>query len=101
MPGWLRRAAAWASRSDPAGVRAGDLLDRDLALQALVEGPVDGAHATRSHALEDPEATHDQLAHHSGFSFAAGPPDPSGPATVRALAAPRPTRPGQGSYSRR
>ena len=53
------------------GVGAHDLLDGDLALEALVEGAVDGAHASRSHPLEDPEAPHRQLAHHFSFSFAA------------------------------
>ena len=72
MPGWLRRAAAWASRSDPAGVGAGDLLDGDLALEPLVEGAVDRSHATRPDALEDPEAIHHHLAHHSDLGFAAG-----------------------------
>ena len=39
---------------DASRVRAGDLLDRDLALQPLVEGPVDGAHASRARPARGP-----------------------------------------------
>src|SRR5215211_9259639 len=43
---------------DASGIRASDLLHRDLALKPLVERPVDGSHATRADALEEPEAIH-------------------------------------------
>ena len=49
---------------DPLGLRAGDLLDRHVALEAFVERPVYGAHPPRADPLEDPEALHHQFAHH-------------------------------------
>ena len=51
----------------PGGVGARDLLDRDLALEALVEGAVHRAHAARADPLDAPKAPHDQLAHHSNL----------------------------------
>src|SRR5690606_20156192 len=49
------------------GPRPLDLLDRDLALEALVEGAVDDAHAARADSLEQAEALHHQLSRHTGF----------------------------------
>jgi hypothetical protein len=46
---------------DAIGVGRGDLLDRDLALEALVEGAVDGSHAPRADPVEEPESLHHEL----------------------------------------
>ena len=67
MPGWLRRAAACASRSTRrlprrAGV---DRLDRDGPLEAAVPGLVDDAEAAAADAALDQEAVEDQGADHS------------------------------------
>ena len=74
MPGWLRRAAAWASRSTrPAGLAALlDRLDRDRALEAAVPGLVDDAEAAAADAALDQEAVEYEGADHSTFDFAAG-----------------------------
>ena len=77
MPGWLSRAAACASRRTRPASAAGDLLDRHLALEPLVERPVDGAHAPRADPVENPEPPHDELTHHFRSSFAARSPGPS------------------------
>ena len=69
IAGWLRRAAAWASRSTRPASAPRDLLDGDLALEALVEGAVDRSHATRADALEEAEAIHHHLTYHSGLGF--------------------------------
>jgi hypothetical protein len=59
--GWDRRARAWASRRlralDVGVVAAGaDELDRDLAVELLVVGGVDDAHAAGADAAEHREA---------------------------------------------
>ena len=46
----------------PVGSRGLDLLDRDLALQALVEGLEDRAHAAGADSLSDPEPAHYEFA---------------------------------------
>ena len=87
---------------DAPRVGARDLLHRDLALEALVEGPIDGAHAPRADPVEDPEASHDELTHHSGSSFAADGPDPPGARKASCVCShPAAGLPRQGSYSAR
>ncbi len=46
----------------PVGTRGLDLLDRDLALQTLVEGLEDRAHAAGADSLSDPEPAHYEFA---------------------------------------
>ncbi len=79
-----------------------DLLQGNLPLESLVEGPIDGAHSSRAHAVEDSEASHDELTDHSGSSFAVGRPDPPGkPQGFVRTRACGPGPPTQGAYSRR
>ena len=78
---------------DAVGVGGGELLQRNLAFEPLVVGPVDGSHAPGADLLEHPEALHHQLLHHD--------PDPS-PDRGRLLPPARPgVPPRQGSYSDR
>ena len=91
-PGVVQASGRLRLPQYPSGVGAGDLLHRDLALQALVERPVDRPHAARAHPIEDPEAFHNELAHHSGPTSPPALPDPPGAATLRA-----PARPPSGS----
>ena len=49
---------------DAVGAGAGDLLDGNVALKALVQSAIDRAHATRADPLEHPEPIDDQLAQH-------------------------------------
>ena len=62
MPGWLSRAAAWASRSTrrPASPPLLDRLHRDRALEAPVPGLVDDAEAAAADAALDQEAVEDE-----------------------------------------
>ena len=73
MPGWLSRAAAWASRSTrrPGLAALLDRLDRDRALEAAVPGLVDDAEAAAADAALDQEAVEDEGADQSSFDFAA------------------------------
>ena len=48
----------------PVGIGGPQLLHRNLALQALIEGPIDGSHAPGADALEEPEAVHHKLITH-------------------------------------
>src|SRR2546423_8781779 len=86
---------------DAAGVGAGYLLDRHLALEALVERPVDRSHAPRSNPVDDAEPFHHELTHHFRSSFAVrGPDPPSMPQGFVRWASPG-QPPGQRSYSPR
>ena len=49
---------------DPIGVAQAQLLDRDLALQTLVERPIDRSHAARTDALEEAETLHHEMLTH-------------------------------------
>src|SRR4051794_37391936 len=63
--------------SDPrCAVLAIDDLDRDGTLQPLVPGSVDGAEATASDPLLDPEPAQDSLAHHFSSQFGTEVPIP-------------------------
>ena len=58
MPGWLRRAAAWASRSTrlPRLATLLDRLDRDGALEPAVPGLVDDTEPAAADAALDQKA---------------------------------------------
>ena len=68
--GWLRRAAAWASRSTRSGSSGVSSLSATCALEPLVEGPVDGAHPAGADPLDHAEAAHHQLIGHDLHPFA-------------------------------
>ncbi len=57
---------------DAVGIRGEDLLEGDLALQALVKGPVHRAHPPGADPLDHPESAHHQLVRHDLLRSPAG-----------------------------
>ncbi len=78
MPGWLRRAAACASRITRSALSPFDRLDRDPAAEALVPGAMDGPVTAAADPLADREPAQYALAFDHGDRFAAprSPPAP-------------------------
>ena len=70
-PGMVEAGGGLGLAHDAVRVPDHDLLDGDVALQALVEGAVDRAHPARADALAHAEPVHHQLFRHSIVSFAA------------------------------